>query len=59
MRDEESPYEQPQTWAEVEALALVSADSVLEEHRAGEVARKEREREGADQPRAPRRGIFR
>lgn len=49
----------PQTWADVEALALVEADLCLREHVEGELAREERRREGADPPRAPRRGPFR
>jgi hypothetical protein len=48
----------PQTWADVEARALVSADRVLEEHVVGELARAERRREGAPEPRAPRRRGF-
>lgn len=35
----------PHDWAEVEALALVEADLALEEHRVGELARAERERD--------------
>ena len=57
MITEESTHEHraPQTWADVEALALVSADRALVEHRVGEAAREEREREGDDPPRSRRR----
>lgn len=54
-----SEHRAPQTWAEVEALALVSAARVLAEHVEGELAREEREREGEPEPRPRRRGIFR
>jgi len=55
VRDEESPYDDaPQTWADVEARALVEADLALEEHVEGELAREERRREGADES-PPRR----
>lgn len=56
-----SPHEHhalPDDWASVEALALVEADRVLDEHREGEREREEREREGAEPPPPRRRGIF-
>lgn len=60
MRDEESPYDDaPQTWAAVEALALVEADRALVEHVEGEAERDERRRDGEPEPHAPRRGFLR
>lgn len=53
-----SDHRAPHTWAAVEALALVSADRCVQEHRVGEREREEREREGAPDPPPRRRGIF-
>ena len=46
-------------WAAVEALALVEADRVLEEHREGERELEERRREGAEPQAQRRRGFSR
>ena len=57
MSAEEAVHGPPDDWADVEALALVEVDQALREHREGELAREEREREGDDRPGAPRRGF--
>jgi len=54
---EEAVHEPIDEWAAVEALALVSADQALVEHRVGELAREERRREGADESPPRRRGF--
>lgn len=49
---------EPDDWASVEALALIEADQCVQEHVDGELARAEREREGADPPPPRRRGFL-